>query len=475
MKLVDRVSFFFLAALSLILVIFSSLFYMIIRGYLVEQFHYELQSSLHSLVAAVEVEPEEVKWQPMEHTIAFVATPGPDYVRWIVIGDQKQIVEQSNNTNPEFLKFAMSLARQSTSHNMDKHRLPHEEFLSRRLVAPAPVRTEREFDEFDEILIVVSRSTTTLDANLHLLSILVTLLPLGASLCSVVIGRWFCQRALQPVREMSLQAQQMTNAKLHARLPVGDTNDELSELAKSFNKLLDSRHQSFEQQQRFTGNAAHELRTPITILSGQIDVALRRERSPEEYVNTLRVLRSQSDDLQRIVESLLFLARADDDALVPHIETFDARVWLKESLESWKHHARYADLKHCINESQDLRVASSPALFKHLLNNLIDNAFKYSVSGSNVDVYLNRMNSEVLLRVEDHGQGIAAADLESIFTPFYRTQSARVTGISGTGLGLAIVQRIAAVCGFQLNVTSDLGRGTCFTLSIPAVDSAAEQ
>src|SRR5690606_23816941 len=125
---------------------------------------------------------------------------------------------------------------------------------------------------------------------------------------------------LQPVLDMSQRARSMSGADFHSRLPVSETKDELADLAMSFNKVLDSQHRAYEQQRRFTDNAAHELRTPLTVLLGQIDVALRRTRSPEEYAKTVRVLRDQTAQLQTIVDSLLFLARAEDDAVLPDAE-----------------------------------------------------------------------------------------------------------------------------------------------------------
>ena len=161
MKLVNRVSLFFLAALAVVLIAYSSIFYAIVRARLVRQFEQESHGTLNSLVAAIEVEPEEVKWQPLEHTIALGADQGPDEVRWIVIGDGTHLVDKSRNATSELVAQARSIAANtSTGADGDKFALNGDwRLLHRRLFAPAPDRTERELDEFDEIVVVVAHSS----------------------------------------------------------------------------------------------------------------------------------------------------------------------------------------------------------------------------------------------------------------------------------------------------------------------------
>lgn len=488
MKLVNRVSVFFLAALAVVLIAYSGAFYGLVRARLVRQFDQELHGAFNSLVAAVEVEADEVKWQPLEHTIAIGATDQPDEVSWVVIGDREQLVEKSRNATPALIAQARAIASPAF-HGPDVGQLVMNgdwQVLHQRLAASwredgeyehdPPGEDERDLDSFDELVVVVARSTSTLNANLRLLLLLACALPVGAWLAAAVAGRWFCRRALQPVRDMSAQARSMTSANdVDSRLPAPQTNDELADLAAAFNTLLDHRHRAFEQQRRFTGNAAHELRTPLTVLLGQIDVSLRRTRSPEEYAATLRLLRDQTAQLRTIVESLLFLARAEEDALPPDSETFSLAAWLPDYMVRWNEHPRRNDIRLEVGPTHDGRVRASRALLARLMDNLVENALKYSAPGSRVEVSAAFDDGVALVRVRDEGRGIAPADQAEIFNPFFRSRAAREAGIAGAGLGLAIASRIASASGGRLECTSEIGRGSRFTLRLPIAGKTARQ
>ena len=467
MTLVNRVSAYFLAALGVVLAICSALFYGIVRGQIVTQFEQELHSAMHALVAAIEVEPEEAKWQPTEHTIGIGAGAGPEEIRWAVIGDG-ELVESSLSASPPFIAAAKHLSRDASSAITEVSSLPELpgwRLLRQRLAATAPVQIERELDEFDAIVVVVGRSTERLKANLASLASLAVLLPLGGWLAAAAIGRWFCRRVLEPVLTMARDASAIGGNDFHLRLPVSANGDELTGLGVAFNTALDRMQRSYDAQRRFTGDAAHELRTPLTVLLGQIEVALRKPRSAAEYHDTLELLRDEAEELQQILQSLLFLARADNDALAPESELVELAAWLREYAERWRNHPRGADLQ--VHAPAAVRTVVSPPLLTQLLDNLVANALKYSPAGTPVIVAVAPSGHEVVMTVSDRGRGIAAEDLPHVFNPFFRTQSARTSGAGGAGLGLAIVSRIAAAFNGYLRCESELGRGTTFTLFLP--------
>lgn len=472
MKLVNRVSMFFLAALAVVLVMYSTIFYVVVRNRLVHQFDQHLNASLHALVAAVEVEPEEVKWQPLEHDIDLGNPDDIDAVHWVVIGDQSHVVEQSRNVSPELVAYAKALAAGTASSEGEPFDTAGGwKMVHRQLIAPAPVRTARELDEFDQVVILVAKPTGPLNFELYRLLLFVCLLPLGVWLVAAAVGRWFCRRALQPVLDMAVDARAIQGADFQTRLPVGETRDELADLASAFNALLDHRQKAYEQQRRFTGDAAHELRTPITVLLGQIEVALRRPRSPEEYAATLELLRSQTHELKSITESLLFLARAEGDAALPDLATISLTSWLADYTDRWQQHPRQADLQLHVDAPSSCQVTASPALLARLLDNLVENAFKYSEPGSPVELILSRHGGQAAIAVVDHGRGISPEDLQAIFKPFFRAQHVRSSGIAGVGLGLAIAARIAEALGGRIECSSQLNQGSRFELWLPLTDA----
>ena len=294
----------------------------------------------------------------------------------------------------------------------------------------------------------------------------------GIWLLAAVLGRWLCSRALAPVTRMAQTARSITAESLEQRLPVAATRDELADLGTSFNDLLARLQESFERQKRFTGDASHQLRTPLTAALGQIDVALRRERTPEEYRQVLSLVRGQAEQLRQIVESLLFLSRADAEAGLPDLEELDVAAWLRQHAELWSG-ARADDL-HLENQAEPLWVKAHPALLGQLVDNLWDNAAKYSDPGTPIMVRLATADGQVLLTVEDAGCGIAADEIVHVFEPFYRSPQARRQGTSGVGLGLAVAQRIARVFGGSVTVDSKEGQGSRFSVRLPRIQAPTE-
>jgi signal transduction histidine kinase len=260
----------------------------------------------------------------------------------------------------------------------------------------------------------------------------------------------------------------MTAADFNERLPVASAKDELADLGQSFNGLLDRLHESFERQRRFTGDASHQLRTPLAAILGQADVALRRDRPPEEYRQALESVRRQAGHLSRIVDALLFLARVDADAGPPPAERLDLAVWLPEHLRSWSQHPRANDLKLVAGVGPAF-VQVPPALLGELVNNLLDNALKYSEPGSPVDVRLGRELGSIALTIEDKGCGIAPAEQPGLFRPFFRSAEARRRGTPGVGLGLAVAARLAKAFGGDITVTSEPGKGSRFQIRLPVI------
>lgn len=470
MTLATRVSIFFLATLAIALAIYSLAFYSVTQRHINVQFEQELRGVLHSLVAAAEVEETEVKWQPLEHSISFGTLDEFGEVQWIVIGDRELIVERSRNADEALLARGMELAAAEISHGQTLDQTLGAEpqmLMYQRLTAPQPIAAPKELDEFDRVLLVVSRSTGKRDAILWRLKLLVILLPLAAWLVAAVLGGWIVRHALSPVSAMSHQARAIAGTDFQSRLQFKRSGDELSELGSAFNRLLDRQQAAFEQQRRFAGDAAHELRSPITVLMGQIDVALRRDRSESEYKATLGVLRQQTQTLQEIVEALLFLARSDGDGALPALQQINVHRWIDAQSQVWMKWPRAADLQ--IENSVDryCEINGTAALMGRVVDNLVSNALKYSLPGTLVTIRTAQQSDQLLVQVADQGPGIATEELPHLFDPFFRSADARRKGIAGTGLGLAIASRIARSLGGSLTCESTIGSGSCFTLALP--------
>lgn len=464
MTLTSRVSYFFLIALAVILTGYSIVLYGLARYYLYREFDYQLRSTLNTLVAAIEVESDDVKWEPSDHTVTIGSERDTDDPRWVVVDETAQIVDRSSNlTGTADDEIVLNHARLIGSSGTTTPSPREWRFLQSRLAAPMPKPpAERDIREHAVLVVTVARSVTPVERTLNGLAILTGLLTLGVWTIAAIGGRRLCSKALEPVGRMAASARTIGPANPQKRLPVSPSQDELSDLGHAFNDLLDQLFQAFQRQQRLAGDAAHQLRTPLTVLQGQIEVALRKPRAAAEYAETLSVLNSQVAELRQIVESLLFLARSEDEAQSPPMAQVELSAWLKNYILRWQSHTRFSDMR--LEADQVVSCETSEALLSQLLDNLIGNALKYSVAGSPVTVSLARQDRSVTIEVADRGIGIAPEDVTLVFEPFFRSENARRSGTAGTGLGLALAARIARALHARLTCASQLGQGTRFTL-----------
>jgi signal transduction histidine kinase len=296
-------------------------------------------------------------------------------------------------------------------------------------------------------------------------------LSLAVWLFALVTGRRLCRVALRPLTEMADAARRIGVDDEVKRLPVRPTGDELEEMGRTVNALLDRLGESLERQQRFAGDAAHQLCTPLTALQGHVELALRQDRPPEEYRRVLTLFLSKTRHLRQIVDGLMFLSTADAEAIRPKLERLSLDTWMRHHLDSWSRDRR-TDVEYETDGGCDDRVYVQPPLLGELMNNLLDNAAKYGRQGAPIRVNLSRGDSEVSISVSDEGPGIDREDLPHLFDPFFRSEAARLRGTTGTGLGLSIAARIAAAFGARIAADSSPGRGATFTVTFPMSDSA---
>jgi signal transduction histidine kinase len=490
MGLAARLSAFFLVALAVVLVGFSLALFVLARVYLYRQVDERLSAALDTLAAAAEVEPEGVEWEPHEHHLTLGQGDGADAVGWVVQDDRGNLVDHSNNltsgelaTSPLSIPLAGPQEIRLVYHEGQPWRVKQRQLragLPDGRTASMPAGPDHddppgapEPRRFPSLLLTGGVSLAPVQATLRTLAVVLTGLSLFLWLAAALLGRRLCKRALVPVVRMAAAARAMSAADLNQRLPSPQTGDELEDLGSAFNNLVGRLQEAFERQRRFTGDASHQLRTPLAALLGQVEVALRRDRPPDDYRHVLARVYAQAEHLHRIVEMLLFLARADADSRLPDLEAMDLAGWLPGYLGTGPRRERVADFRVEAPPGQPLWVRAQGPLLGQFLDNLLDNACKYSRPGTPVLLRLGHEAGSVTLTVEDRGLGIDPEDLPHVFEPFYRSPRARGLGVAGVGLGLAVSQRIAAAFGGTLEVQSEPGRGSRFTLRLPAVTAPA--
>ena len=303
------------------------------------------------------------------------------------------------------------------------------------------------------------------EAEIRWLGAALPLISLGLWALAAAIGRHFARRALAPLALLAESARALDCDD--GRLPAPGTRDELEDFARSFNGLLDRLHVALRRQRQFTGQASHQLRTPLAALIAAIEVARRRPRTVTEHEAILGRLGDDADRLRRIVESLLFLARAEADAALPDLEPLDLAAWAADHLRGRSGRDRAADIRFEATGEVPAWARAHIGLLGQLLDNLLENAAKYGEPGTPIVVTVGAGPDAAELAVEDHGRGIPADDLPRIFEPFHRAESARRAGHAGVGLGLAVARRIAEAHGGTLAATSEPGRGSRFALRLP--------
>jgi heavy metal sensor kinase len=308
----------------------------------------------------------------------------------------------------------------------------------------------------------------------QLLSTLVVMIVIGV-FPAVFVGRWIAQRALEPVDQIITEVREITDGRsLHRRLAVPMVRDELGRLAETLNQMMTRLERSFAALRRFTADASHELKTPLTVVRAGVERAITRPDVPQETLAALEETLQEVNRMTELLDSLLTLARADEGRAELHREPVDLRAIVAEAGETGDLLADHAGVAIEIRTPpQPLVLAVDRSRVRQLLLNLIENAVKYTPRGGNVSVQLGASDGEVRLTVADSGIGIAPGDLPHIFDRFWRADSARTrTGERpGAGLGLAISKWIVEAHGGAIEVQSRPGRGTTFTVTFPRSDA----
>lgn len=482
MSLTTRVSCFFLGALALVLAVFTIGVYEFAGRFFHQSAEERLLTTFHALVAAAEIEPDGIEWNPAEHQLAGERFSGGETIHWIVTTGDDQVIDSSPEAMQK-LRFALNGQAQADGTIEDVSAPGGQPWwvVRQRLTVPQTLATAApsngspshadDMPEYPEMVIMAGMSVASVQAMSNRLAAWIVPLAVGIWCVAAVGGGWFCRRALAPVSRMAEATRSMSPARLEARLPVAKSRDELEELGKAFNSLLDRLHDAFERQKRFTGEASHQLRTPLAVLQGQIEVALRRERSPDEHRRVLAELQQQAGRLAEIVESLLFLARADSEARLERLQPLDLGRWLADHLATSSGVARASDLSF-ERSGSSCPISGHPPLLAQLVDNLLENAFKYSAAGERVSVRLEVHEETIRLIVEDRGCGIPPEDLPHVFEAFFRATRARRLRPEGLGLGLSVARRIASALGATMTIHSDLGKGTRVEVVFPRLRSS---
>ena len=283
----------------------------------------------------------------------------------------------------------------------------------------------------------------------------------------LLCGYFAAKGIIRPIKKIEETTTSITDGN-NLSLRISDTGgrDELAALSGNFNKMLDRLETSFEMEKRFASDASHELRTPVSVILAQVEFSLEKERQPEEYIDSLEVIKRQGKRMNQLIGNMLSYTRLEQRIDNYPFEKLDFSV-LVSDLCSDMTPLRINDISLEYSVEPGIMIYGNAELLARMLQNLLENAYKYGRQGGNTKVTLSLQGNEIKLLVEDDGIGIAEDQLEQIFDRFFRVSNK--SSITGSGLGLSIVKKIVDMHGGNIDVSSREGLGTTFTITFSSI------
>lgn len=323
-------------------------------------------------------------------------------------------------------------------------------------------------DKFTGELVQVGAPLDDIYQNLHgVAKVLWIGFPIGV-IFSLLFGYLLAWRALSPVRSISKAASGLGIDDLSVRLPLPKANDELRELSITFNEMLDRLEEAVQRLRRFTGDVSHELRTPLAVLRGEAELALRRTRSEESYQETLKTISNEALNMTGIIEDLLLLARAESKSVALKLVEIKGSDFCNDMANLVKSVYSKKGVELIIQITDPELVFNASLNYLSLaMKNILENAAKHSCVNSKVFFSVSQNLQEVVFEITDHGEGIPPESLPLIFDSFYRADTARNRAAGGVGIGLSLAKALINLHNGSINVSSTVGKGSKFTISIP--------
>ena len=286
---------------------------------------------------------------------------------------------------------------------------------------------------------------------------------------ATLFARFLARRALKPISKIIKTARDIGQGQeLSQRIPVFKVQDELGQLALTFNEMMDRLENSFAQMRQFSSDASHELRTPLTVLQGQNELVLSKLRDPKEYQEVIISNLEEIKYMSKVLEDLFVLSRSDENQVLLNYKRMDLRDLVEEVCRHAEILAEEKDISIVIAFLEQVKINGDEVRLRQMVWNILHNGIKYTQPGGELKVSLLEESGFALLSIQDTGIGIPEKDLPFIFDRFYRVDKARSKDEGGSGLGLSICRHIAEAHKGKIKVESKPGLGTRFKIHIPS-------
>ncbi len=443
--------------LCAVLVLSSVIIYVILQRYLGD----EVDNNLRVNSARVHgtLNPQEIP-EPLDYSVIHsklppineFASPGI-YIQ--LIDKDGNVVVKSDNLGSQELPVDPLLIERGFAGNVNIATVAAGNNTSVRIMV-SPLYMSNQ-----TLLLEVAQSLKYVDATMGRVRWALLASTLVALLLTGILGVVLVRRALSPVKRITQTAQSIeASSSLSRRVDYRGPMDEIGQLAATFDHMIEHLDKVFQSQKHFIGNASHELRGPLTIIRGNLDL-LDRNLSKQERLDSLREVKGETVRMAKIVSDLLLLAQIESGQLDQQEAVPLREILLEESVRARKLAPNHQII---VGRQEDLSVSGSPHRIRQLLTNLVENAIRYTPEGGTITLSLSREGDWARLEVSDTGIGIAPGHLPHIFDRLYTVDKARSRASGGSGLGLAIVKGIAEEHGGKVTVISEPGKGSTFTV-----------
>lgn len=459
-----RLTLWYLAIFAVAQVVFGAGMWLILRHHLYDLVDDSLEGQIEDLQNFLDAQKKDASIAKLQEEVneTYLIEHSGDYLE--LYADNNVLIYRSAflQAHPVTLSTPGQINR-SISRNVHLARRPFR-FTAEKLEANGHVYTATMGLPADDVV-------ETLDlfrAYLFAFAPLLFLIAAGG-------GYWLSRRALAPVDALVRTAREISGANLNSRLQKLETGDELQRLSDTLNEMLGRIESAFLRVTQFTADASHELRTPVSLIRTEAELALRRSRGEAEYKESLRHILLEAERTSTLIEQLLALARTDSGRETLNMQPLDLSEMLRGVVESWRPVATIRNLQFSVRiEAHASFLIGDEAALRRLADILLDNAFKYTPPPGSVHLSFEQKHDKGMLMVQDSGVGIAEGDQPRIFERFYRVDKARSREQGGAGLGLAIAQWIVAQHRGAITLESRPGQGTTFRVEFPLIASAVE-
>ncbi|MBU4346202.1 MAG: HAMP domain-containing protein [Candidatus Omnitrophica bacterium] len=482
-----KISVLYVAILGIILIIYSSFLYLSLHYTLYDELDGELDKKAQEIARAIDSYVEKYAGEQQDfiscarQVINTEEFPDPDEIdqlqrQWLQKVDNLGLKDdyiafldvkgkpliKSANLQKELFSFAPK----------DINKLLNGEPISKSIKFEKrnirAISTLFSYDGNEKYIIQVGAS---LKPVIHLLQVrlmhILVSIPV-ILLIAALFGRLFAVRILRPVVEITRTASKITHEDLTARVKAEHVDEEMKYLVGAFNDMISRLQQSFSYIAEFSSHVAHELKTPLAIIKGESDIALRKERDAQEYKRVIKVTLEETERMLKVIEGLLLLTKLDYRPESFNFEQFDLVEFLKEIYEQSRVLATQKEITVNIKLPASGIVINADRLhLRRLFFNLISNSIKFTNSGGRIDIAVMQTDKKAVITVSDTGIGIAGEDLPKIFDRFFHVDRTGKIIEPGTGLGLSIAKSIAAIHGGAIDAKSKPREGSAFTVTLP--------